>query len=71
MTQPPHDDWSSNNPPVYQYEKGLVTTKEWIKENITNDVPGRFNRYVISLLPIFSWIYRYNLTWATGGIGSD
>jgi hypothetical protein len=55
-------------PPGYNYEKPLVTTKEWLSENITNDIFGRVKRYFISLFPIFSWIYRYNLTWATGGI---
>ena len=51
-----------------QYEKGLVTTKEWIEQNITKDLLGRMKRYVIGFFPIFSWIYRYNLTWAIGGI---
>jgi len=56
------------HPPPYHYEKKLVTTREWISENITGDFLGRVKRYLISLFPIFSWIYRYNLTWALGGI---
>jgi hypothetical protein len=59
---------SSNESGHYQYEPHLVTTKEWIHENITSDVFGRIKRYLISLFPIFSWIYRYNLTWAIGGM---
>jgi len=58
---------SSNTSGHYQYEPQLVTTKEWIQENITSDFFGRIKRYLISLFPIFSWIYRYNLTWALGG----
>jgi len=55
------------SPPDYRYEKSLVTTKEWVHENITSDPIGRVRRYLVSLFPIFSWIYRYNLTWAIGG----
>lgn len=55
-------------PPGYRYEKQLVTSREWISENFTSDFGGRIRRYLISLFPIFSWIYRYNWTWATGGI---
>ena len=55
------------SPTEYRYEKELVTTKEWVHENITSDPTGRVKRYLISLFPIFSWIYRYNLTWAIGG----
>jgi solute carrier family 26 (sodium-independent sulfate anion transporter), member 11 len=51
----------------YQYEPPLVTTKEWIHDNITGNFFGKIKRYLISLFPIFSWIYRYNLTWAIGG----
>src|SRR5579871_5051399 len=58
---------SETPPPPYHYEKGLVTTREWISENITSDFLDRVKRYLISLFPIFSWIYRYNLTWALGG----
>jgi hypothetical protein len=54
-------------PPPYQYEKGTVTALEWVGENITNDFFERIKRYFISLFPIFSWIYRYNLAWASGG----
>jgi sodium-independent sulfate anion transporter 11 len=50
------------------YETKLVTTNEWIHEHITNDITGRIKRYLISIFPIFSWIYRYNLTWLVGGI---
>jgi len=49
------------------YETKLVTTNEWIRENITDDFFGKIKRYLISIFPIFSWIYRYNLTWAFGG----
>lgn len=59
---------SNSSGGVYQYEPHLVTTKEWVQENITGDFFGRVKRYLISLFPIFSWIYRYNLTWAIGGI---
>jgi hypothetical protein len=59
---------SPTPPPAYRYEKDLVTAPEWIRENITSDFWGRIRRYLISLFPIFSWIYRYNLKWATGGI---
>ena len=55
-------------PPPYHYEKGLVTSREWISENLTSDFLGRVKRYLVSLFPIFSWIYRYNLTWALGGM---
>ena len=58
---------SSSSSAQYQYETHLVTTNEWLHENITNDFFGRVKRYLISLFPIFSWIYRYNLTWAIGG----
>jgi len=63
-------DKSADQPPPYQYEKGLPTALEWIKENITSDPLGRIKRYFISLFPIFSWIYRYNFTWALGGASS-
>jgi hypothetical protein len=62
------DSVSPTPPPGYRYEKELVTSREWISENITSDFIGRIKRYFVSLFPIFSWIYRYNLTWATGGI---
>lgn len=61
------DRLSEGSQQSYQYEPHLVTTKEWIHENITSDFFGRIKRYLISLFPIFSWIYRYNLTWALGG----
>jgi hypothetical protein len=57
-----------SSPTPFIYETKLVTTNEWIHENITHDIWGRIKRYLISLFPIFSWIYRYNLTWALGGI---
>ena len=53
--------------PLYRYEKELISTKEYVKENLTSDFSGRVKSYLISLFPIFSWIYRYNLVWATGG----
>ena len=58
---------SPSPPPAYSYEGRVVTAKDWIQDNITRDFLGRVRRYFISLFPIFSWIYRYNLTWATGG----
>jgi hypothetical protein len=64
-------DKSQLSSPPYQYDSDLVTTKEWVQNNITHDLFGRIKRYLISLFPILSWIYRYNLTWATGGIFSD
>jgi hypothetical protein len=53
--------------PNYSYEGHIVTANEWVKENITNDLWGKIRRYFIGLFPIFSWIYRYNFTWGTGG----
>jgi len=52
----------------FLYETKVVTTSEWIRENVTNDLFGKTKRYFIGLFPIFSWIYRYNLTWAIGGM---
>jgi hypothetical protein len=81
MTNPPVSDrdvkldanHSPDIPPtsLYQYEPDLVTAKEWVQENLIKDVVGRIKKYLISLFPIFSWIYRYNLTWATGGSSSS
>ena len=62
------DPEAERPPPPYQYEKDIVSTKEWITENFTNNLPGRAKGYIVSLFPIFSWIYRYNLTWAAGGV---
>jgi len=59
------------NPPPYSYEGRLVTAKDWVQQNITNDFLGRVKRYLISLFPIFSWIYRYNFTWFVGGTVPD
>jgi len=50
-----------------RYEQKLVTEMEWIQNNVTGDIPGAIKRYLVSLFPILSWIYRYNLTWALGG----
>jgi len=55
---------------AFLYETKLVTTNEWIRENITDDFFGKTKRYFVGLFPIFSWIYRYNLTWAIGGMPS-
>jgi len=51
-----------------EYEVPLVTELDWIKTNITNDILGKLKRYFIGIFPILSWIYRYNFTWALGGI---
>lgn len=51
----------------FQYEQKLITEKEWIKKNVTNDIFGAIRRYLVGLFPIVSWIYRYNLAWALGG----
>lgn len=60
-----------DSPLPYSYEGRLVTAKDWVQQNITNDFLGRVKRYLISLFPIFSWIYRYNFTWFTGGTVPD
>src|SRR5438552_11555218 len=65
------DRTSNTSQASYQYEPHLVTTREWIHENVTSDFLGRIRLYLISLFPIFSWIYRYNWTWAIGGPSSE
>ena len=64
------DSASNKSTRSLEYEPRLITAKEWAQKNITNDFFGKVKRYLISLFPIFSWIYRYNLTWALGGIVS-
>ncbi|KAJ2160618.1 hypothetical protein GGF46_002111 [Coemansia sp. RSA 552] len=49
------------------YIEPVASTREWAKDNL---VPTRHEvvSYGKSLFPIFSWIYRYNLTWFLGDL---
>ncbi len=64
---PDHSSSWDHSHQSYAYAPPLVAADEWIHENITNDPIGKIKRYFLGLFPILSWIYRYNLTWATGG----
>lgn len=44
-----------------------ISTKDWAARTFL-DIPGQVIAYLISLFPIATWIYRYNLTWFTGDV---
>ncbi|RPD65876.1 sulfate permease [Lentinus tigrinus ALCF2SS1-7] len=45
----------------------VITPQDWAKR-ITHDPVQRTISYVTSLFPIFGWISRYNLGWASGDL---
>ena len=59
-TPPPH----SNYP---EYTDRTISTRDWAVRTFT-DVPGQLISYLVSLFPILTWIYRYNLTWLAGDV---
>lgn len=57
---PPHSDYP-------QYTDRTISTRDWAARTFT-DLPAQLISYLVSLLPIATWIYRYNLTWLTGDV---
>ncbi|KAL7283193.1 hypothetical protein ACG7TL_002620 [Trametes sanguinea] len=45
----------------------VISTRDWA-EKLTHDPLQRTISYVTSLFPIFGWISRYNLGWASGDL---
>ncbi|KAI5788944.1 sulfate transporter family-domain-containing protein [Peziza echinospora] len=50
-----------------EFKDRTISTKDWAHRTFT-DIPGQIIAYLVSLFPIATWIYRYNLTWLTGDI---
>lgn len=44
-----------------------ISVKDWAASTFS-DIPGQLWGYVLSLFPIATWIYRYNLTWFIGDV---
>lgn len=68
------DSWrSSEEIPGYaqeyewEFEQPLVSIKEPVQWYFHN-FPQRVKHYLISLFPILTWIYRYNLKWLYGDL---
>lgn len=52
---------------VLEYNEDTIGIRNFINDN-TNNPLQRFTDYFISLFPILTWIYRYNLTWLYGDL---
>ncbi|RPA73444.1 sulfate permease [Ascobolus immersus RN42] len=52
---------------VPDFHDRTISTKDWAARTF-DDVPGQIREYLVSLFPIATWIYRYNLTWLTGDV---
>ncbi|KAF8473541.1 putative sulfate permease [Kalaharituber pfeilii] len=50
-----------------QFIDRTISVRDWAARTFA-DIPGQFTAYLVSLFPIATWIYRYNLTWLTGDI---
>ncbi|KAI5783648.1 sulfate permease [Geopyxis carbonaria] len=50
-----------------QFEDRTISVKDWAAHTF-EDIPGQLWSYFVSLFPIATWIYRYNLTWMVGDI---
>lgn len=65
------DSSSYSSPPPLtsfpEYNDRTISTRDWFKRVFT-DSWGQFISYGVSLFPIATWIYRYNLTWLTGDV---
>lgn len=48
-----------------QYQAQNPEVGEWFYRNLFSHPGARIKNYTISLFPIATWIYRYNLTWLT------
>lgn len=44
-----------------------ISVKDWFTRTFDN-IPRQLLDYVVSLFPIATWIYRYNLTWFIGDV---
>jgi hypothetical protein len=55
---------------VPDFHDRTISTKDWAARTF-DDVPGQIKEYVVSLFPIATWIYRYNLTWLTGDVSNS
>ena len=50
-----------------EYSDRTISARDWAARTF-RDVPGKLISYLVSLFPIATWIYRYNLTWLTGDV---
>jgi hypothetical protein len=50
-----------------QFIDRTISVRDWFARTF-EDVPGQLKEYVVSLFPIATWIYRYNLTWFFGDV---
>lgn len=57
---PPHSSFP-------EYTDRTISTRDWASRNFA-DLRGQLIAYLVSLFPIATWIYRYNLTWLTGDV---
>ncbi|KAA8894621.1 sulfate permease [Sphaerosporella brunnea] len=44
-----------------------ISVKDWLSHTF-EDIPRQLWDYLVSLFPIATWIYRYNLTWFMGDV---
>ena len=61
------DDAPSQPSGLPVFTDRTISTKDWASRTFA-DIPGQIIAYLISLFPIATWIYRYNLTWFTGDV---
>lgn len=52
---------------VLEYNEDVIGVRNFVNDN-TNNPLQRIADYFISLFPIITWIYRYNLTWLYGDL---
>ncbi|KAJ1677395.1 hypothetical protein EV182_006268, partial [Spiromyces aspiralis] len=50
-----------------EYIEPLPSVRTWVKVHTTPSKQG-VKEYILSLFPILSWIYRYNMTWFLGDL---
>lgn len=56
-----------DNLTVPEYDERLIEAKDWAEE-IFSHPAAKLKNYAISLFPIATWIYRYNLQWLYGDL---